>query len=300
MLGVVSSIKILAGDRQADRIVPPTGFTARLTLFTAAAMAFLSVFALALSLASGRLASRWGEELAQSSTVRISAPSDQLASQTQAALRVLRTTQGVVSARALTQAEQQALLEPWLGPDVPVDTLPVPQLIEVIEAPEGYDVAGLRLRLSAEVAGAVVDDHTRWRRPLVRAAARLRLLAWLSIGLIGGLMAAMITLAANATLAANTQVIAVLRLIGATDMYITGAFVRRFTNRALAGALFGTGVAVLALVFLPSSEQENGFLTGLGFQGFHWVLPAIVPFVAAAVAFVSTRAAASRALRAFS
>ena len=40
MLGVVSSIKILAGDRQADRIVPPTGFTARLTLFTAAAMAF--------------------------------------------------------------------------------------------------------------------------------------------------------------------------------------------------------------------------------------------------------------------
>jgi cell division transport system permease protein len=263
-------------------------------------MAFLSVFALALSLASGRLATRWGEELAQSSTVRISAPSDQLASQTEAALRVLSSTKGVASARALTKTEQQALLEPWLGPDVPVDTLPVPQLIEVIEAPEGYDVAGLRLRLLAEVAGAVVDDHTRWRRPLVRAAARLRLLAWLSIGLIGGLMAAMITLAANATLAANTQVIAVLRLIGATDMYITGAFVRRFTSRALFGACIGTAVAVLALVFSPSSGHENSFLTGLGFQGFHWILPAMVPFVAAAVAFVSTRAAASRALRAFS
>ena len=200
----------------------------------------------------------------------------------------------------MTKTEQQALLEPWLGPDVPVDTLPVPQLIEVIEAPEGYDVAGLRLRLLAEVAGAVVDDHTRWRRPLVRAAARLRLLAWLSIGLIGGLMAAMITLAANATLAANTQVIAVLRLIGATDMYITGAFVRRFTSRALFGACIGTAVAVLALVFSPSSGHENSFLTGLGFQGFHWILPAMVPFVAAAVAFVSTRAAASRTLRAFS
>ena len=72
------------------------------------------------------------------------------------------------------------------------------------------------------------------------------MLAWLSIGLIGGLMAAMITLAANATLAANTQVIAVLRLIGATDMYITGAFVRRFTSRALFGACIGTAVAVLA------------------------------------------------------
>ena len=300
MLGIVSSITILAGDRQADRIVPPTGFIAHLTLFTATAMAFLSVFALALSLASGRLATRWGEELAQSSTVRISAPSDQLASQTEAALRVLRTTEGVVSARALTQTEQQALLEPWLGPDIPVETLPVPQLIEVIEGPGGYDVAGLRLRLSAEVAGAVVDDHTRWRRPLVRAAASLRLLAWLSIGLICGLMAAMITLAANATLAANVQVIAVLRLIGATDLYISGAFVRRFTNRALVGAMIGTGLALLALMFLPSSEQPNGFLTGLGFEGLHWILPAMVPFLAAAVAFVSTRAAASRTLRTLS
>ena len=39
---------LLRGDPLADRAVPPTGFTATLTLFTAAAMAFLAVFALAL------------------------------------------------------------------------------------------------------------------------------------------------------------------------------------------------------------------------------------------------------------
>ena len=290
MWGLGSSLTILAGDSQADQIVPPTGFTARLTLFTAAAMAFLTVFALALSLASARLSARWGEELARSSTIRISAPADQLSAQTAAALRVLATTQGVASARALTPAEQQALLEPWFGPDVPVDALPVPQLIEVIEKPEGYDVTGLRLRLSGEVAGAILDDHTRWRRPLVRAAASLRLLAWVSIGLIAGLMVAMITLAANA------QVIAVLRLVGATDLYITGAFVRRFTKRALIGAFMGTVLAVLALIFLPPSGQENGFLTSLGFQGLHWVLPAMVPVLAASVAFFATWAAADRTL----
>jgi cell division transport system permease protein len=32
-------LAVLAGDRQADRVVPPTGFTARLTIFTAGAMA---------------------------------------------------------------------------------------------------------------------------------------------------------------------------------------------------------------------------------------------------------------------
>lgn len=46
----VSEIRsLLAGDKQADRVVPPSGFTAQLTLFAAGVMAFLAVFALALS-----------------------------------------------------------------------------------------------------------------------------------------------------------------------------------------------------------------------------------------------------------
>ena len=44
--------ELLAGDAQTDRAVPPTGYTARLTLLTSGAMAFLAVFALALSAAS--------------------------------------------------------------------------------------------------------------------------------------------------------------------------------------------------------------------------------------------------------
>ncbi len=287
----------VVGDVQADRMVPPTGFTARLTVFAAGTMAFLAVFALALSFATGRLADRWSDELARASTLRISAPMDQRAAQTAAALRVLETTPGVASARALDEAEQRALLEPWFGPDLPVETLPIPQLIEVIEDAQGYDPAGLRLRLSAEVPGAVLDDHTRWRRPLVVAADRLRLLGWLSIGLIGATMAAMITLAAQAALAANAQVIAVLRLVGARDAYIARAFVRRFTLRALTGAAAGTALGMMAMLILPAAQAEAGFLTGLGFQGWHWVWPLAIPPLGAAVAFVATRAAARRTLR---
>ena len=65
-----------------DRVVPPTGFTAQLTVFTAGAMAFLAVFALALALATGRLAERWSSELAQTVTVRVSAPEGELDEQT--------------------------------------------------------------------------------------------------------------------------------------------------------------------------------------------------------------------------
>ena len=281
---------------QSDRVVPPTGYTATLTLFTSGAMAFLAVLALAMSMASGRLADRWGEELAKSVTVRISAPLEQVERQTKATVRVLETTAGIATVRVLNTAEQQALLAPWFGPDVPIDDLPIPKLIEVIETDEGFDAAGLRLRLQAEVPGAVLDDHTRWRKPLTVAAGRLRALGWVSIAIIGGATAAMITLAANAALAANLQVIRVLRLIGATDGYIARAFVRRFTLRALGGALIGTIIGMGAILMLPQATGDRIFLTGLGFQQAQWFMPLIIPVLAGAVAFFATRAAARRTL----
>ena len=300
MLDPARILTLAVGDRQADRVVPPSGFTARLTLFSAGVMAFLAVFAMALSLASGRLASRWGDELARSATLRISAPSDQMQAQTEAALRVLETTGGIASARALSKDEQRKLLEPWFGPDLPVETLPIPQLIEVIEDDAGYDANGLRLRLAAEVPGAVLDDHTRWRKPLVSAASRLRSLGWLSIGLIFAVMAAMITLAANAALAANAQVIEVLRLVGARDRYIAQAFVRRFTLRALGGAVAGTVAGLLAMLLLPSAGDEGGFLTGLGLSGAGWLWPLVIPPLAGIVAFIATRMAAHKTLKGLS
>lgn len=296
MIGRLSPSSLLRGDQQADRVVPPTGFTVRLTLFSAAAMAFLAVFALALSLATGRMAASWSQELARGATLRISAPADQVAAQTRAALHVLETTRGVASARALSSDEQKALLEPWFGPELPIDSLPVPQLVEIIEEGDGFDPAGLRLRLQAEVPGAVLDDHSRWRRPLVQAAQRIRALGLLSLVLIGGVTAAMITLAANSALAANAQVITVLRLVGARDDFIARAFVRRFTFRALAGAGLGTVLGVAALLALPEAGAETGFLTGLGLRGAQWLWLVLLPPVAAALSFLATRAAARRIL----
>jgi cell division transport system permease protein len=281
----------------SDSVVPPSGHTAWLTSFTAGAMTFLAVFALALSLASGRLAERWSGALERTATVRLSAPEDQIERQVAAVLELLATTPGIASARALTDEEQRALLEPWFGPDLPVDALPLPRLIEVVEDGAGYDGEGLRQRLAAEAPGAVLDDHTRWRAPMALAAARLRLLGFLSIGLIGATMAAMITLAANASLAANAQVIKVLRLVGARDAYIARAFVRRFTLRAATGAAAGALFGLVGVFLLPSAEQAGGFLTGLGFQGLGWLWPFALPPLAALVAFVATRAAAFRKLR---
>ncbi|MCT4683914.1 MAG: cell division protein FtsX [Roseicyclus sp.] len=290
-------IALVRGEAQAALVVPRSGQAAKLTVAVSGAMAFLAVFALALSLASGRLADRWSDALAQSSTIRLSAPAAELEAQTWTVLTVLEQTPGVDSARALSDDEQRALLEPWFGPDLPIGDLPVPRLIEVIETPDGYDADGLRQRLAAEAPGAVLDDHTRWRRPLVEAADRLRLLGWLALSLILASTAAMVTLAAQAALASNEQVIRVLRLVGARDSYIARAFVRRFTRRALSGAALGAGLGTIAIALLPRAAAEGAFLTGLGFTGAGWLWPAVIPILAAVTAFWATRIAAFRTLK---
>lgn len=286
------------GDRQADRVVPPSGHTVWPMLLASAAMAFLAVFALALSLATGRLAERWSGSLAKAATIRVSAPAEQADAQVAAVLAILEETPGVAEARALGMDEQAALLEPWLGPDLPLDALPLPRLIEVVQD-DALDVAGLRLRLTAEVPGASFDDHSRWRAPLVEAADRLRELGWTALALIAVTLAAVVTLAAQAALSANRQVIRVLRLLGARDAYVARAFTRRFTLRAAIGSAVGAALGVAAVAFLPEADDAGGFLTGLGFRGAGWLLPILIPVFAAAVAFFATRRAAFRALAGF-
>ncbi len=288
---------LIVGNPQADRIVPQSGTTARLTVFVSGVMAFLAVIALAVSLTTNRVASLWAEELAQSATLRLPADPATADALLVSALDVLQTTPGISSVRALSQDEQQALLEPWFGPDLPLDALPMPQLIEIVANGEGYDVDGLRARLSAQVPGAILDDHEAWRAPLLDAARRVRLIGWSVIVLIGATVAAMITLAAQAALAANVQVIGVLRLVGAKDAYIARAFVRRFTLRAGGGAIAGAIIGVIVVLLMPQGDGSDSLMLGVGFEGAEWVWPLMIPFLAASVAFFATRSAAFRRLR---
>ncbi len=294
---MVRTLKFLFGSRASDKIVPPRGNSAWLTFSAAAAMAFIAVFALALALAVDRVADRWSLELAQTATVRIVAPMDEIDMQTEAALKALRTTPGIASAEVLNDEAQAALLAPWLGEDLPIDTLPLPKLIEVVVLGDGPDVENLKLRLAAEAPGARFDDHSKWRQPLRSAANQLRLMALVSLMLVAGTTAIIVTLAANASLAASASIIKTLRLIGATDGYIARAFVRRITFRTLAGAIVGAALAMLVMFPYPTLQGSGEILANLTFVGLHWVLPVSIPVLAAITAFVATQVAATRHLR---
>jgi len=287
---------LLKGDASAESVVPRTGYTAMLTIACAAAMAFLAVFVLALALSAGRQAGDWEASLADTATVRISAPVEMAAVQAETVETILSQTPGIGGTRRLSNDEQALLLQPWFGSDLPIETLRLPILIDVTLTENGPDVIGLRQRLAAEAPGAVYDDHGRWRAPMVDAARGLRTLSLIALLLIATVTGVTVALAASAAISANGQVIDVLRLVGAEDSYITRAFTRRFSLRTLAGAAAGTIIGLFAVALIPT-VAGGGLASAVGFQGAEWIWPLLVPLAAAALAFAATRAAAARRLK---
>jgi cell division transport system permease protein len=292
--------RVLSGDPQAGRIVPGGGVSARSVGLLAGILAFLAVLALALGLAAGRLAARWEGELAGSATLQVFAPEAAMEDQARAALNVLRSTPGVRSVRVVDPAEQQALLEPWFGPDVAVDTLPLPLLIEVATDRDELNIESLELKLEAEAPGAVFDDHTAWQQPLVTTAERLRVFAFACLALIALALATAVAIAADAAVAAGARAIGTLRLVGARDGYIARAHTRRLARWSVRGALAGTLVGAALLALLPPASEQGFFLVGIGLRGWHWALPLTVPLAAGAIGWLAARQATRRALRRWS
>ena len=60
--------------------------------------------------------------------------------------------------------------------------------------------------------------------------------------------------------------------------------------------VFGVVLGMIGVFLMPEASEEGGFLTGLGFQNWRWLLPLIIPPLAALVAFFATTRAARKRL----
>ena len=278
------------------QVVPNTGFTKWLTTFTAGAMSFLAVVGLAFSLICSDLSNEWGESL-KNSSLRLSAPTDLLEKQTNMALAILEQTSGVESARLVGIGAKKKLLEPWLGVDFPLEAIAMPALIEIRETEAGIDYEGLRLRLSAELPSASLDNHSEWRRPIEVVSKLVSQLGMFTVILIMLSSIAMVTMASNAALSANVKVLRVLRLVGAFDTFIVTAFVRIFTLRVFLGSLTGTVCAGLVLFLIPTFSENLEILDVVRLEIKDTIYIACVPFLFAIISIFVTRNAVKSSLK---
>lgn len=280
-------------------LLPSSGWTAPLVGFSCGAMAFLAVLALAASLAASGLAAEWRSDLADVSTVRLSAEAAGKPDTVAAVLEVLRTTPGIADVRVLTEEEQAALITPWLGTGEILAELPMPQLIDVTLRGDGPDVDALQARLDLTVQGATYDDHAAWRGPLAKAADSLEVLAIIAVVVTLLTVGCLVAFAARATLIGNRSIVETLRLIGAEDSFIARAFVGRLVRRAAIGSLIGTAFGCLCLWALPNIDAEDPALTVTAQPGaLGWfILLFVVPAFAVLITWLAARGAVRLTLR---
>jgi cell division transport system permease protein len=293
---------------RASHILPRDEGAAPLD-FVIAVMAFLAALALGASLVATRAAHGWQSGLSDRLTVQVMPPEEDnpragLDAETRVTLNILRATPGIAHAAPLSDAEINALVEPWIGKDGAVSGIPLPRLIDATVTPgEDVDVNALAARLKQAAPHASVDDHRRWISRLRNLADAVRYSAYGILLLIAGATAAAVSFATRAGLIAHHEMVALLHQMGALPRFIARAMERHYFVSALMAACLGTLFA--ALVFLAASGLEVfgveavPFLPPLSLRWDEFIWLLAVPVVTSLIAWATARVSVLSVVRAF-
>lgn len=269
-----------------------------------AIMIALTVLAASAGLALRNLGAHAEAEIAGGLTVQIveGAPSER-ARQAEVAVALLTNREDVADVRRVPDAELDALLEPWLGPQGAdgADAIPVPALIDVrLSGPvTGRRLEELRTALATSVPSARVDAQAGWLEPVFEAVASLQ---WLALGLVVLLAvtsAAAVWLAARSALGSNRDTIEIVHLLGGTDRQIAAIFQKSIGLDAAVGGTVGLllGLGAALLLGQQFARLGSGMVAGGGLGPIDWVLLAAIPLVGIALAMLTARITVLVALR---
>lgn len=280
-------------------IVPGSSVTGRTLMLLIAIMTFLTCVTFGTVIVVQKSAAGWSAEVSRQMTIIVSPQKDQeLASTLRTAVAIAEAAPGVGSARALSAAEGEALLRPWLGDSIDLAGLEVPRLIAVnLSDPRTFNASNLEKALAA-VPGARLETHDGWRHQLGVMAGTMVAAGLFVLALILGATTLAVVFATRGTMTSNREIVDVLHFIGASNGFIAGEFQGRFLRIGLAGGLAG---GLFALVFFfalgtltsallpPTSSDQIAILFGsfwLGWDGI-FGLVAIVPVIAGLTALTS-------------
>lgn len=278
----------LAGD-PASRILP----------WATALMTFLAALALAAALAVGDAADRWSAAFGGGYTIQLGAAPKQAEDPADRVVEMLAATPGVARVRKTPAEEVDRLLTPWLGGLVDLADLPKPRFLEVELAPDArVDPAILEARLREAEPDLKVDDHDVWAAKLgayARAIARTALAAAAVIGLISAAGVAAIALA---RMAIHRPAIRLMRLLGATDNWISALVAGASLKQGLIGGAAGTALAMVAIFLVERAAADaQALVPAPRMTDWHWAALACLPLASGLVAVAAARLAARLWLR---
>lgn len=233
-------------------------------------------------------------ERSLTTSLTVQLPADASTLRLETIMAVLRRTKGVTSTHLFEPAETKRLLEPWFGPNVPLEELPVPRLIDVQVGPGAdLDLATLRRQIASVMPEARLDDHRALFGAMRSAAIWIDIVMAITIAVALALIAVATMFAVRAALRIEESEVEVVHLLGAPDVDLAGQLAMRYLRLGLIGGA-GAAVAVLltvaalgnsaAVLQLPAPSGTSGIADWR-----FWAIAVAAILVAGAIAMASAR-----------
>ena len=229
------------------RLIPGDSVAGRALVVVIAIMTFLACLTAGAALLVADASQAWRSDVLREATIQVKprtgADIDGIVAK---AVAIASKSPGVEAAQALSKAESEKLLEPWLGAGLDLSQLPIPRVILVrLRGQRPEDLPKLRSALASAVPEADLDDHRAWA---TRLGAMADAIVTLAVGLFVLMIVAMgtaIGFATRGAMAGNREIVEVLHLVGATDAFIAREFQTHFRRLGFRGAAIG-GLAAIA------------------------------------------------------
>jgi cell division transport system permease protein len=234
-------------------LIPRDSVAGRALVVVIAIMTFLACLTAGAALLVTDASQAWRSDVLRDATIQVKPqPGDDVESIVAKAVAIAVQAPEVKSAHALSKAESEKLLEPWLGAGLDLSELPIPRLILVrLRGQSSQDLGTLRKALASAVPQADLDDHRVWATRLGTMANAIVILAAALFALMIVAMGTAIGFATRGAVAANREIVEVLHLVGASNAFIAREFQAHFRRLGLRGALIG-GLSAMAFFAIAS------------------------------------------------
>jgi cell division transport system permease protein len=245
--------------RPAAAIVPPQSVAGRALTLVVAIMSFLACLTVGGVSIVWDAANDWQNDLVREVTIQIKpAEGVDMHREIDKAIALTQEFGGIDSVRALSDEETKALLQPWLGDGLELESLPVPRLIQItVGDPRALDLGSLRSALEQQITGASLDDHSIWTSRLAAMAGAVVVGGLAVMALVLSSMVLSVVFATQAAMAGNKDVVSVLHFVGAEDSFIAREFQRHFLVLGLKGGISGGAAATLCFILLDVFTRQT-------------------------------------------
>ncbi len=286
-----------SGPMKAGHLLPPQDQREIALHYVIGVLCLLACLAGLTVMASDRAARGWTRDIHSEITVQVRPTGLESGSVAAArAAEVLAGVKGVGQVTAIEPEKAKDLIKPWLG-DAILDDLPIPNLVEVTLDPRNpARPQALKDALVAQDIDASIDDHSTWLKDTQQTALTIRLISFGIFFIIFTATAAVVGFATRAGLTARANIVEVLALCGATDLFIAERFQFRFARMAFESGLLGAGLAGAVMALIKATGGSQSFALALPFSWLDLLILLPCPVLVAIIAAVTARLVTLRLL----